>query len=674
MSGEKRGAKISPTTNKNKRRMIFVFVVVCMLCTGLAFRVGWIQVVASEKYAKMAAEVQTRDVPIPAKRGIIYDRNGEELAISAVTYSVWARPASIKGSKPETQEAKINEAAKKLSEILALEEATVKATITKATSLVKVAKYIDKDKADEVRAAEIAGVEIAEDVKRYYPLGSFASHLLGSVTDDNKGLSGIEMKYNNYLSGLPGRWVKNTDRAGESLTYGVEKYYKAENGLNVVLTIDAVIQHIAEKAINTVQKDTDAEMVECIVMDPKTGDVLAMAATPEYDPNNSRVPLDPAQAAYVEKLSDEDKMAYWNKMWRNPTVSDVYEPGSTFKLLTTAIALEEGVTSLNDSFTCTGSVKVGVETIKCWRSSNPHGRQTLVEAVGNSCNPVFVTLAQRIGMEKYFEYMDLFGMTERTGIDYPGEGYALLQKEETAGQVGLATMSFGQGIAITPIQLITAISALGNDGKLMQPRLVKELTDDKGDAIQNFDTKIVRKIISKQTADEMCLVMEAVVDEGGSKASKIDGYRIGGKTGTAQMAENGVYSTTKYCSSSINMAPMDDPQIAVLVIVRYPKGAYYGSVVAQPGSKQITQEVLRYLNIQPHYTQEQLQIKDGQMVVIPEVSGMNVAEAKAALQAVGLGFTISPESAAGQDFAVVDQYPKSGGKLEKGGIVCLYKE
>ncbi|MEG1584522.1 MAG: penicillin-binding transpeptidase domain-containing protein, partial [Anaerovorax sp.] len=414
---------MSPTTNKNKRRMIFVFMVVCLLCTGLAFRIGWIQVVASEKYAKMAAEVQTSDVPIPAKRGSIYDRNGEELAISAVTYSVWARPASVKGNKPEKQKENIEKTAQTLSSILGLEEAAVKATITKPTSLVKVAKYIDKDKADQVRAKEIPGVEIAEDVKRYYPLGAFASHLLGSVTDDNRGLAGIEMKYNNYLSGLPGRWIKDTDRDGDSLTYGVEKYYKAENGLNVVLTLDAVIQHIAEKAIATAQADTQADMVECIVMDPKTGDVLAMAATPEYDPNNSRVPLDPAQAAYVETLSDEEKMTYWNKMWRNPTVSDVYEPGSTFKLLTTAIALEEGVTSLNDTFTCTGSIKVATENIKCWRYTNPHGLQTLVEAVGNSCNPVFVTLAQRVGLEKYFEYMDLFGMTERTGIDYPGEGY-----------------------------------------------------------------------------------------------------------------------------------------------------------------------------------------------------------------------------------------------------------
>ncbi|MEG1930476.1 MAG: penicillin-binding transpeptidase domain-containing protein [Anaerovorax sp.] len=622
----------------------------------------------------MAAEVQTSDVPIPAKRGSIYDRNGEELAISAVTYSVWARPASVKGNKPEKQKENIEKTAQTLSSILGLEEAAVKATITKPTSLVKVAKYIDKDKADQVRAKEIPGVEIAEDVKRYYPLGAFASHLLGSVTDDNRGLAGIEMKYNNYLSGLPGRWIKDTDRDGDSLTYGVEKYYKAENGLNVVLTLDAVIQHIAEKAIATAQADTQADMVECIVMDPKTGDVLAMAATPEYDPNNSRVPLDPAQAAYVETLSDEEKMTYWNKMWRNPTVSDVYEPGSTFKLLTTAIALEEGVTSLNDTFTCTGSIKVATENIKCWRYTNPHGLQTLVEAVGNSCNPVFVTLAQRVGLEKYFEYMDLFGMTERTGIDYPGEGYAILQKKETAWPVGLSTMSFGQGIAITPIQLITAISALGNDGKLMQPRLVKELTDDKGDVIQSFDTKTVRKIISKQTADEMCLIMEAVVDEGGSKASKIDGYRIGGKTGTAQMAENGVYSKTKYCSSSINMAPMDDPQIAVLVVVRYPKGAYYGSVVAQPASKQITQEVLRYLNIQPHYTQEQLQTMEGQMVVIPSVTGLNAGEAKAALKAAGLGFTVSPESAAAENFPVVDQYPKAGEKLAKEGVVCLYKE
>lgn len=664
---------MSPITNRSKKRMIFAFFVITALCAVMTFRVGWIQVVASEKYSEMAIEIQTRDVPIPPKRGIIYDRNGNELAVSAVTYSIWARPASVKGKKAEEAEKRIDNAVNKLSELLNLDPVAVRDAVTQNKALVKVAKYIEKEKADEIREAAIPGIEIAEDVKRYYPLGAFASHLLGSVTDDNRGLAGIEMRYNNYLSGTPGRWIKNTDRDGEGLAYGTEKYYKAENGLNIVLTIDEVIQHYVEKAIQNVQVNTQADMVECIVMDPKTGDILAMASTPEYDPNNSRTPLDPVKAEYVNSLSDTEKLDYWNKMWRNPMISDVYEPGSTFKLLTTAIALEEGVTSLNDHFVCTGSTKVANETLRCWRYYNPHGNQTLTEAVGNSCNPVFIALAQRIGMDKYFEYLDLFGMTERTGIDYPGEGYAILQKKDTAGPVGLATMSYGQGIAVTPIQLITAISALGNEGNLMQPRLVKELTDEDGNVVEKFDTKIVRKIISKQTADEMCLIMEAVVDEGGSQGSRIDGYRIGGKTGTANKAKGGKYSE-ETCSSFIGMAPMDNPQITVLVVVDNPKGVKFGSMTALPGGKVIIEETLRYLNVQPTYTQEQMQLIQKDKVVVPSLTGLSIEDAVKIINQAGMRYTIMPDVAEAQGFNVVDQFPKPGEKIQKDSVICLYRE
>ncbi|HVI39537.1 MAG TPA: penicillin-binding transpeptidase domain-containing protein, partial [Anaerovoracaceae bacterium] len=495
---------MSPTTNKNKRRLVFVFIFSCILCTGLAFRVGWIQVVASEKYAKLAVEQQTRDVPIPAKRGIIYDRNGKELAISAVTNSIWARPGVVKDAATEEKsQQNLENTATTLAEILGMDKNEILGIISQNRSLVKIAKYVDKEKADKIRAEGLKGIEIAEDVKRYYPMGAFAAHLLGSTTDDNRGLAGLELKYDKYLSGIPGRWIKNTDRDGDSLSYGVEKYFQAENGLNLVLTVDEVIQHYVEKALDTVQVNTQADRVMSIVMNPKTGDILAMAVTPDYDPNNPRVPTTSGAAAYVESLPDKDKLTYWNAMWRNPLVSDTYEPGSTFKLLTTSIALEEGVTSLDDRFVCTGSIIVAGEKLKCWRSYNPHGAENLVQAVGNSCNPVFVQLAQRVGYEKYFDYLELFGLRDKTGIDYPGEGYAILQDEKTAGPVGLATMPYGQGIAVTPIQLITAVSALGNEGKLMQPRIVKELRDDNGNVIQKFDTKVIRQVVSKETADEM---------------------------------------------------------------------------------------------------------------------------------------------------------------------------
>ena len=664
---------MSPTTNKNKRRLVFVFIAFCLLCTGLAFRVGWIQVIASERYAKMAVEQQTRDVPIPAKRGIIYDRNGKELAISAVTNSIWARPGVIKGSadKEKAQE-NLEKTASTLAEILGMDKNAVLNTISQDRSLVKVAKYVDKEKSDKIREEELKGIEIAEDVKRYYPMGTFLAHMLGSVTDDNRGLSGIELKYDKYLSGIPGRWIKNTDRDGDSLSYGVEKYYQAENGLDLVLTVDEVIQHYVEKALDTVQANTQADRVLCIVMDPKTGDILAMGVTPDFDPNNPRVPTTSGGAAYVDSLSDSDKIEFWNKMWRNPLVSDDYEPGSTFKLLTTAMALEEGVTSLDDKFVCTGSIVVSGQKLKCWRSYNPHGAETLVQAVGNSCNPVFVQLAQRVGYDKYFDYLELFGLREKTGIDYPGEGYAILQDEKTAGPVGLATMSYGQGIAVTPIQLITAVSALGNEGKLMQPRIVKELRDENGNVIQKFDTKVVRQVVSKKTAEEMCLIMEAVVGEGGGANAKVPGYRIGGKTGTANKAEAGGYSEETN-SSFIGMAPMDDPKIAILMIVDNPKGVKFGSQTAAPGVKLVLEETLRYMNIQPSYSEEEKQAMESGYTMVPDVTGMILSEALEILGGANLTYTVSPGNTGGEDFIIVDQYPKAGEKMQKGGTVCLYK-
>lgn len=666
------------TPNRTKKRLIAGFTIVCLFMTLLCFRTGWIQIVKGEEYSDMAVTQQTKDVPIEAKRGSIVDRNGEELAASAVCYSVWVRPAQVNsGRTAEAKALNVETCVSTLAYILQMDVEEVRALVTKEQSLVKVAKYLDKETADAVRNAEITGVEISEDVKRHYPLGDFASHLLGSVTDDNNGLAGIEMKYNQYLSGVSGRWIKNTDRNGKGLSYGVEKYYAAEDGLNVMLTIDEVIQHYVEKAIDQVQVNTQSDRVMCLVMDPKTCDILAMAITPGYDPNNPRVPLDELEAAYLETLPDTEKLDYWNKMWRNPIVSDVYEPGSTSKLLTTAMALEEGLTSLNDTFTCTGTYKVSGVTLKCWRSYNPHGHENLVEAVGNSCNPVFIQLAQRVGTDKFYEYLKLFGMTERTGIDYPGEAYPILQNIETAGPVGLATMSYGQGIAVSMVQQLTAICSLGNDGVLMQPRIVKALTDEDGNVVKEFDSVEVRQVISEKTAEEMCLIMESVVSEGGGGTAKIAGYRVGGKTGTANKpSETGGYSEETY-SSFVGMAPMDDPQVAILVVVDNPKGIKYGSQTAAPGAKVILEDTLRYLEVQPEYTQEEIEQLNSKMAVVPDVTGVPLSTAIGQLGGVSLNYIITPavtEADHENDYTIVDQYPKSGERLSEGSSVYLYIE
>lgn len=660
--------------NKSKKRLIVAFSILYGICIIMCFRIGWVQIVRGEEYSKKAIEQQTRDVPIEAKRGAIYDTNGGEMAVSATCYSVWARPASIKAGKTrEEQKESYEEACAVLDKLLkSKNKKEITALLSKNQALVKVDKYLDKDTADKIRKAELPGIEIAEDTKRYYPLGSFAAHTLGSVTDDNAGLSGLELQYNQYLSGIQGRWIKNTDAAKNGLSYGQEKYYKAEDGLGLELTIDETIQHYVEKSINTVQKNTKADRVMCIMMDPKTGDVLALSQTPDFDPNDPKTPTSKSEQAKLEALPDSKKMEYWNKMWRNSLISDVYEPGSTFKLLTTSMALEEGKTKVAEHFTCTGAVNVAGTTLKCWRSYNPHGTQTLEQAVGNSCNPVFVKLAQRMGIDKFYNYLETFGITDKTGIDFPGEGTSILQNKKTAGPVGLATMGYGQGVAVTPIQLITAISSLGNEGKLMQPRFVKALVDEDGNTVKEFDSKVVRQTVSEKTADEMCKTMQYVVDEGGAGTAKVAGYKVGGKTGTANKAKDGGYSEQTY-SSFIGMAPMDDPKVAVLVIVDNPKGIKFGSQTAAPGAKLILQDTLRYLDLQPKLTKKEKEALNESQVTVPDLRGEGLEEAIGILGGLSLNYKAS-DGKDDEAFIIKDQYPKAGAKIDKEGTVYLYRK
>lgn len=661
---------MTASSNKSKRNMIIILCIVFSCMALLALRLGWIQIVKGSEYSEKAVEQQTRDTPIEAERGVIYDTNRQQLAVSVTCYSIWARPTDIKGGETKKKsEENIDKTAAALAEILGMDQSEVREMITKEQSIVKIKSGVDKDVADKIREKELAGIEIAEDTKRSYPLGAFASHTLGTVTEDNTGLSGLELQYNTYLSGVAGRWINYTDTKGNRLSYGEEKYYQAEDGYSIVTTIDQVIQHYTEKALAQVKEKTEADKVMAIVMDPKTGDVLAMAQTPEFDLNDPRTPLDKKEQQKLESMSDSEKTAYWNQMWRNSLICDTYEPGSTFKLLTTAIALEEDVTDLDDTFTCSGAIDVAGQTIHCWRSENPHGTQSLVQAVGNSCNPVFVQLASKIGKEKFYDYLGTFGITGTTGIDFPGEASAILQAEENVGPVELATIGFGQGVAVTPIQLITAVSSFGNDGKMMKPRLVKELIDSDGNTVQTFDTEVVRQTVSKETADEIKSIMEYCVDEGGVGNAKVEGYKVGGKTGTAQKPEAGGYSEETY-SSCIAMAPMDDPQVAVLLIVDNPKGVKYGSTTAAPGVQQILSDTLRYLNVSPD--EESSEEAEAERVEVPDVVGESASEAIGILGGASLSYDVDEDVAASDDFIVTRQYPAAGTKVKKGSKVYLY--
>lgn len=655
-----------PMERKSKNRIIIFFGVFCIVLLGLCVRVGYLQIVNAEELTKKAIIQQTNDEELEAKRGVITDRNGKELAVSSICYSVWARPSAIEKDR-------IDEVATTLSQILSVPKEEISADLLQDKTLVKLAKYLNRDTADAIREAQIPGVSITEETKRFYPLGDFASSLLGSVTDDNQGLTGLELQYNKYLKGVSGRWVLNTDASGNPLSYGEKSYFEPVNGATVQLTVDEVIQHYVEQSIDQVMEDTDADGVQCIVMNPKTGEILGMAVTPSFDPNDPRTPLAEEDKKMLATLTGSAQFDFLNKMWRNPLVQDTYEPGSTAKLFTTAIVLEEGLVSKDETFTCTGSIDVAGKTLQCWRIEKPHGVQTLSEALGNSCNPVFVELGGRIGLEKYYGYMETFGITKKTGIDFPGEANSILQDIDTAGPVGMATMAYGQGIAVTPIQLLSAVCSLGNNGMLMQPKLVDKIVAEDGTLIKEYPNIKVRQTVSEATAKEISLMMESVVAEGGGGNAKIAGYRVGGKTGTAYKALNGVY-TKEVCASFVGMAPMDDPQVAILLIVDNPKGVKYGSITAAPGARVILENVLRYLNVKPVYTAEEKQTNSSHTTTVPNIIGESFSEAIGILGGSSLNYIVSPEMTGESDFIIKDQYPKPGEEVTVDEVVYLYRE
>ncbi len=589
-------------TINNKKRLVIAFFVFCFLLTILCIRTGYVQIVKGVEYQKKAQVQQTKDELVEADRGSIEDRNGQKLAISTVKYSIWVRPSSImtstakdKDTRRAENESRLDKVAKELSTIVEdMSQEEIYEKIDTKISLVKVAKYQDVQVAAKIRKADLPGVTLTQETKRYYPLGNFASQVLGSVTDDNHGLAGVEQYYDSALRGVAGRSIKNTDAAGKSLIYGDDVYHKAESGNNIRLTIDEVIQNYAENSIEDTKKDTGAKRVSCLIMNPKNGEILAMATTGGYDPNHSREPKKHDKKEF-EKLTDKKKLEYLNKMWRNPLVCDTYEPGSTFKLLTTAMALEEGVVNEHETFECGGGLNVNGTFIKCWINPGSHGTQNLKQAVGNSCNPVFMRLAQRVGKERMYQYFDLFGVTSKTDVDYPGEASSQIQPKNQVTKVELSTMGFGQGIAVTPIQLLSAISSFGNDGMLMQPHLVKTITDKKGKVIHKAGNTPVRQTVSKSTAKKIRSYMEYVVDQGGGKKAQIKGVRVGGKTGTAQKRGEGSAKYNKLIASFAGIAPINNPEMSILYIVDEPAGEVWGSDVAAPGAQRVMKQTLRYL-------------------------------------------------------------------------------
>lgn len=651
----------------SKKRIVIVLVLCCILFFLLVTRTAYLQLIKGDWLSTKAIEQQTREVPIPAKRGTIYDKNMKELAVSITKYTVWCKPVEV-----EDKELAI----KKLSEILEKDEKEISELVNKKNmALVKIERWIEDEKATKIREAKIPGIWVAEDNKRYYPYGNFAPYVLGHTSNDSQGIAGVEMVYNNKLQGEDGKLIISTDASGREIPQGMEKYFEPKQGNGVILTIDEVIQHYTEKAVQKAYELNNAKRVTVVALDPKTGDVLSIASKPDYDPNTPRDAIYPYFEEELAKYSDNDKLKGYYQMWRNPAVSDTYEPGSTFKLVTSVAGLEENVIKDTDRFTCTGSVTIGGRRIKCWRHYNPHGEQTFAQGVQNSCNPVFIEVVNRLGVSKLYDYIEGFGFMEKTGLDLPGEAKGILYNEKNVGPVELATISFGQSISVTPMQLIRAISAISNDGKLMQPRVVKGFTDDKGNVIEEIEPVMTRQVISEETSDEMMEIAESVVREGSGQAAYIPGYKIGGKTGTAQKVIDGKYAQGKYICSFIGIAPTDDPQIVVLAIVDEPTGVMaFGSTTAGPIVKEIMQDSLKYLGIEEKYTEEEKEEFEKQQVVVPDVRNLNIGDASKILEEAGFKANLDTDIEMSEKTKVKDMFPKPGIKVEKDSSIILYFE
>ncbi|HSQ88062.1 stage V sporulation protein D [Romboutsia sp.] len=649
----------------SKKRLVLVLILACVLFLGLTIRTGYIQLVKGDWLSTKATDQQTREIPIEPKRGTLYDKNMKELAVSVTKYTVWCKPVEVKDKE---------NSAKKVSEMLGKEyEDVYKLVSKKNMALVKIERWIDDDKATKIREAKIPGIWVAEDNQRYYPYGNFASYVLGHTSADSQGIAGIEMKYDKHLKGKSGKLIVSTDASGREIPRGMEKYYEPTQGNGLVLAIDEVIQHYTEKAVQKAYELNNAKRVTVVAMDPKTGDILSLASKPDYDPNDPRTPIYPYYQEELDKYEEKDKLKGYYQMWRNPAVSDTYEPGSTFKLITSSAGLEENVIKENEKFTCTGSVTIGGKRIKCWRHYRPHGEQTFKQAVQNSCNPVFVEVGSRLGVSKMYDYIEAFGFMDKTGIDLPGEAKGILYNEKNVGPVELATISFGQSISVTPIQLITAISSIANEGNLMEPRVVKAYTDNQGNIVEEIAPTVVRQVISQETSKEMMDIAESVVSEGSGKAAYIPGYRIGGKTGTAQKVIDGKYAQGKYICSFVGIAPCDDPQIVVLAIVDEPTGvSAFGSTTAGPIVKEIMNDSLKYLGVEPKYSEEEKKEFEKDQVTVPDVRDLDIEEAVKSLEEAKLSPNIDTDIEIPKGTKVIDMFPKPGVKVAEDSSIILY--
>ena len=675
-NNSKKRAEKGPAQRLRQRTAILILLILVLGFGAAILRLTYLTTVQSSELQEAAVDLQLADTTVSAKRGTIYDANGNVLAESASVWQVVMSPVNFKNDKQRQA------AAKGLSEIFDLEYNDVLDDTKQQSHYVVVKRRIESDEREKVlelidtlkKDYNCSGViQLLDDYKRYYPKNSLASSVIGFTGSDDQGLEGIEYEYDSYLSGTPGRIITAQNARGTDMPFRYEQNVESEDGNNVYLTIDETIQSICEKYMQKGVEDNNVlNKGVCIAMDVNTGAILAMVTTDGYDLNNpyelSAKDKKKIKSTPKKKQAEAESAALSN-MWRNKAVADTYMPGSVFKMCVASAALEENLVNEKTSFTCTGSISVEGETIHCSNISG-HGTQNFVEVISNSCNPAFIQIGQMLGAGKFRQYYQGFGFSDKTGIDLPGEAEDSFWKEGKMGGVDLAVASFGQNFSITPIQMITACAAVSNGGYVVQPHVVSKITDSKGNVIKTVDKKIKRQVISDDTSKKMNEYLEYNTERQGAAAGYISGYKVAGKTGTTE--KRGVTKVESsfsedYISSFCGYAPADDPQIAMLVFFDTPDGdAYYGSQVSSPVFINIMSEVLPYLDVKTSYTDEELGYVDASA---GDYTGVSVDEAKTAVEADGFTATVK-----GNGSTVISQIPTVSSGLQKGGSIVLYTD
>ena len=682
ISSKNRNNKLKVLKNENikssTKRLKFIVIAVIVLFSILVGRIAYIEFfyeVDGKKLKEKAYLQSTQNKILTAKRGSIFDRNGKTLALSADVDTITVNPSYLKVKKngtidEEATNKKINKIAEKIAELFGAnkDETANKMQSNKPTETL--VSKVEKNKIDELTKwlkenKYTAGINIDPDTKRYYPYNNLASHVIGFVGADNQGLEGIENKYDVTLRGKEGRLTTAVDVTRDEIPDNHQEYIAPENGSNVYLTIDSNIQIIAEKYLKQAVEESKSEKGgNVIIMNPSNGEILAMATYPDYNLNTPMTITTMKQDEY-NKLSPQEKTNQLYQMWRNRAVVDTYEPGSTFKTITAAIALEENLakTDTAGDFSCIGYEEIADTRIRCTAVAG-HGRETLRQALENSCNPAMMQLGKRIGAERFYKYLKAFGMFESTGIDLPSEGNSTFWAENKVGPIELATMSFGQRFKITPMQMVRAASALANNGELVTPRLVKQIENTNTGTVTETKVDNVRKVISKETSDKMRDMMHSVIENGGGKNAQVKGYEIGGKTGTSEADPN--HPEEGYVSSFLAIAPVENTQLTVLLTLYKPQVKnYYGGHIAAPAVSQMLTEILPYLNVPSNITTGNAQ---SATITVPNVTNKKVSDVKKQLKKLKL----QPDTKASDDEIVKEQVPRSGTKLMENGIVKLY--